>query len=202
MNNADPIQSIRRSFWTSDWATKLSLKKRAIMMNPIVQSGRLIQNIHTHDAAHNPSSYQHPLLPVTSLSSDAEIDTPFCARPPPTMGPATVPSAQTLFSTPNHFPRCLSGMRSVIRISLSATTPPPPTPCRVRPTIKTVKFLAMAAIMEPTVKNTKAMIIFDVLFHQRPRKVRKETTGALHEPKVYDRRCERVRRNWAGRRWR
>ena len=202
MNNADPIQSIRRSFWTSDWGTKLSLKKRAIMMKPAVQSGRLIQKIHTHDAAHIPLSFQLSLLPTTRLSSssgDGAVDSPFCARPPPTIGPATVPNAQTLFSTPNHFPRSRSGMRSVIRISLSATTPPPPTPCSVRPTIKTVKFLATAATMEPTVKKTKAMMILRAYASVTTKGKR---GGALYKPKVYDRIYERARRNWAGRRWR
>lgn len=203
MNKADPIQSIRRSFWSSDWGRKLSLKKRAIMMKPPVQSGRLIQNIHTHDAAQIPSSFQLSLLRYTCLSStsgDGDIDSPFCARPPPTIGPATVPNAQTLFSTPNHFPRSRSGIRSVIKISLSATTPPPPTPCRVRPKIKTVKFLATAATMEPTVKKTSAMMIF--AYALAITNIRRGEVSALYKPKVYDRRYERARRNWAGRRWR
>lgn len=145
------------------------------------------------------SSSCDPSLLELGGMGDGEMDSPFCARPPPTIGPATVPNAQTLFSTPNHFPRSRSGMRSVIRISLSATTPPPPTPCSVRPTIKTVKFLATAATMEPTVKKTKAMMILRAYASATTKRKR---GGALYKPRVYDRRYERARRNWAGRRWR
>ena len=81
-----------------------------------------------------------------------------CANAPPTMGPVTEPTLHIALMIPNHWPLCLSGTKSVTRISVRAMSPPPPTPWRDLPTRRDPNPSAVAATMAPMRKKTRATI--------------------------------------------
>lgn len=75
------------------------------------------------------------------------------------MGPVTEPMLHMALINPNHWPLSLNGIRSVTTISVKATSPPPPIPCKERPTSKGPKLLDADAMTAPTKKKTSATMI-------------------------------------------
>lgn len=75
------------------------------------------------------------------------------AKAPPTTGPDTDPRAHTPPMAPKYAPRSLMGTKSVMMISLSSITPPPPMPWTVLPASITVKFCATPEMIMPIKKQ-------------------------------------------------
>ena len=75
------------------------------------------------------------------------------------MGPVTDPIDHIPLIIPKYCPRNLNGIRSVTMISISTNKPPPPTPCRERPTSSVAKSFATAATIAPIKKKTRAIRI-------------------------------------------
>lgn len=104
-----------------------------IKIKPIPQIGRLIQKIHLH---------------VT-----------FCANEPLINGSVTEPTAHVKLWKPNQAPRCRSGTRSVIKISVRLIIPPPLISWMVRAARRIEKFLATAATTESSANSATAVQI-------------------------------------------
>ena len=128
-----------------------SLKNIGIITKPIPQNGMLIQNIHRYARV--------SIVQMSRMFFTRRTHETFCAKAPPMTGPVTVPIAHTALMKPNHLPRSRRGTRSVTRISVRTRIPPPPMPCRDRPSKRTVKLFARAAVIAPAVKSKRAASI-------------------------------------------
>ncbi len=94
-----------------------------------------------------------------SLSQQKHTQETFWAKAPPIIGPVTDPIDHIALIMPNHCPRILNGTRSVTTISVSTSKPPPPIPCKERPTSNVAKLFATPATIAPIIKRTRAIII-------------------------------------------
>lgn len=105
------------------------------------------------------------MMPARLLTQET-----FWANAPPITGPETEPMAHMPLIIPNHWPLSRSGTRSVTTISVRAISPPPPMPCKERPTRRVENSLATAQTIAPTRKNTKPVRIIGL----RPKMWEKE----------------------------
>ena len=125
-----PIQSKRRSLLWNDESIGRRRRKKKARMTPTAMMGRLIQPIH--------------LQSTNSLNAA------------PMMGPQTPPPAIGRAYKPRYSGRSFKLVMSARMISLKTSSPPPPRPCKMRPTIKTGMLLATPKTMDPTKKSRKA----------------------------------------------
>ena len=90
------------------------------------------------------------------LSQNIQRQFECSANAPPMTGPLTEPIAHIRLIQANHRPLSLKDTMSVMMTYVSALSPPPPTPCTVRPTRRVVIFWAMAEMTAPAVNNVRA----------------------------------------------
>ncbi len=150
MKMKEPIQSTRLSCTNQGLGLKFNLRKRGTKTSAMAMKGKFIQKSHLCSW-----SVLWPI--VTSQHTRTQVT--FCAKAPPMIGPVTEPMDHIALIMPNHCPRILNGTRSVTTMSVSTSSPPPPIPCRERPTSNVAKSFATPATIAPIIKRTRAVII-------------------------------------------